>query len=112
MGTLGKGGIISVLEVREEIERLRVSWRPGSAEPREDLLATILDEDTIARLDLFESAQLSEVVRVCRSSRSMSDAGRKLFAVSRQKKRTANDADRLKKYLSRFGLTWADVSST
>ncbi len=33
-------------------------------------------------------------------------AGRTLFARSRAKKQSANDADRLRKYLARFGLTW------
>jgi transcriptional regulatory protein RtcR len=46
---------------------------------------------------------------VCRESKSLSDAGRKLFAVSRAKKAKSNDADRLKKYLARFGLRWEDV---
>jgi transcriptional regulatory protein RtcR len=39
----------------------------------------------------------------------MSAAGRTLFAASRAKKRSANDADRLRKYLDRFGLGWGDV---
>jgi sigma54-dependent transcription regulator len=34
------------------------------------------------------------------------EAGRRLFAVARQKKDNPNDADRLRKYLSRFGLSW------
>jgi transcriptional regulatory protein RtcR len=46
------------------------------------------------------------VVAVCRQSKSLSDAGRKLFGVSRAAKSKPNDADRLKKYLARFGLTW------
>jgi transcriptional regulatory protein RtcR len=33
-----------------------------------------------------------------------------LFAASREKKSTANDADRLRKYLARFGLDWAGVT--
>jgi len=39
----------------------------------------------------------------------MSDAGRKLFAASRLEKAKPNDADRLKKYLARFGLDWEQV---
>jgi transcriptional regulatory protein RtcR len=49
------------------------------------------------------------VIRVCRQSKSLSDAGRKLFAVSRNAKRQPNDADRLKKYLARFALSWGDL---
>jgi len=32
-----------------------------------------------------------------------------LFAASRQDKRTPNDADRLRKYLARFDLTFDDL---
>jgi len=46
---------------------------------------------------------------VCRASASLSEAGRRLFDVSRQEKAKVNDADRLRKYLARFGLDWARV---
>ena len=46
---------------------------------------------------------------MCRSSRSLSEAGRALFSVSRAKKARPNDADRLRKYLARFGLSWAEL---
>jgi transcriptional regulatory protein RtcR len=36
----------------------------------------------------------------------MAEAGRILFAVSRTAKKSANDADRLRKYLLRFELEW------
>lgn len=35
--------------------------------------------------------------------------GRRLFAVSRQEKKQSNDADRLRKYLARFGLSFEDL---
>lgn len=57
----------------------------------------------------FDLAELSEVVRVCVASRSLSEAGRKLFAVSRQAKAKPNDADRLRKYLARFNLDWQSL---
>jgi transcriptional regulatory protein RtcR len=60
-------------------------------------------------LDRFELPQLREVIRVCRASRSLSEAGRTLFAASRRKKSNPNDADRLRKYLARFGLSWGQV---
>ena len=41
---------------------------------------------------------------VCKSSRTLSEPGRKLFSVSRQKKDTANAADRLRKYLAEITL--------
>jgi len=39
----------------------------------------------------------------------LSHAGRFLFSASRQQKTSANDADRLRKYLARFGLDWKSV---
>ena len=59
--------------------------------------------------DLFDRLQLTSVVKICRESRSLSDAGRRLFGVSREKKASTNDADRLRKYLARFGLEWSQV---
>jgi len=61
-------------------------------------------------VDPFDRAQLEEVLRVSRGARSMSEAGRVLFAVSRTRKSSVNDADRLRKYLARYGLAWKDVS--
>jgi len=49
------------------------------------------------------------VIRVCLQSRSLSDAGRKLFAASRAKRKSENDADRLRKYLGRFQISWNDI---
>jgi transcriptional regulatory protein RtcR len=57
-------------------------------------------------LDPFDAVQLREVIRVCRGSRSLSEAGRRLFPVSRAGKESPNDADRLRKYLARFELTF------
>ena len=36
----------------------------------------------------------------------LADSGRRLFAASRSRKAAPNDADRLRKYLARFGLDW------
>ena len=63
----------------------------------------------IEGLDRFDRVQLEEVLRVCEGARSLSDAGRELFAASRAKKKAPNDADRLRKYLARFGLAWGDI---
>jgi transcriptional regulatory protein RtcR len=49
-------------------------------------------------------------VRVCRAAPSLSAAGRALFASSRAAKTSANDADRLRKYLARHGLDWKAVA--
>jgi transcriptional regulatory protein RtcR len=111
MATLARGGRITGDEVGEEVGRLLAAWRgPRCAGDEADSLSPVLSDEQIAKLDLFERVQLSTVVRVCRESSSLSEAGRTLFAVSRLSKAQPNDADRLRKYLARFGLTWADVA--
>lgn len=57
--------------------------------------------------DPFDRVQLAEVIRVCRRSRSLSEAGRTLFSASRSRRSSSNDADRLRKYLQRYGIDWA-----
>lgn len=69
-------------------------------------LERLLGTEALEQLDLFDRMQLESVVALCRQSKSLSDAGRKLFAASRLGKTKPNDADRLKKYLARFGLDW------
>ena len=105
MATLAPGGRITVESVDEEIARLRTSWSHGHA-PADDGVTLALGAEAAAELDPFDRVQLAEVLRVCRASRSLSDAGRTLFAASRAKKSSVNDADRLRKYLARFGLEW------
>ena len=108
MATLSDAGRISEASVEEEIERLRDTW--SGVGQGQDSLTGLLGE-AAGRLDLFDRAQLAAVIGVCRESASLSEAGRRLFSVSRQEKKQANDADRLRKYLARFGLDWARVSS-
>ena len=79
------------------------------ARTHDELLAEVLGEQRLAALDRFDRVQLAEVVRCCRRARSLSAAGRELFAVTRQKRATTNDADRLRKYLARFGLDHSAV---
>ena len=42
---------------------------------------------------------------------SAEDAGRQLFQASRQARSVVNDADRLRKYLLKFGLSWDRVAA-
>lgn len=110
MATLAPRGRIRVEEVEEEIVRLRESWqRPGTAasSTAESCDLEALLGPALADIDPFDRVQLAHVVVVCRRSKSLSDAGRELFAVSRAKRAIANDADRLKKYLARFNLDFA-----
>jgi len=97
------------VEVENEMARLKRDWSAGEVDPTADVLARVLTEEEIGAIDPFDRVQLAEVVRVCRESRSLSDAGRQLFCVSREKKKSANDADRLAKYLARFELNWQRI---
>ncbi|MDV0515583.1 RNA repair transcriptional activator RtcR [Citrobacter portucalensis] len=100
MATLAEQGRITLSLVEEEIALLKESWQITASQPE-------LNMD----IDLFDRRQLETVLEVCRRSASLSEAGRELFAVSRQKKANPNDADRLRKYLARFGLSWENVRS-
>ncbi|WES68105.1 RNA repair transcriptional activator RtcR [Superficieibacter sp. HKU1] len=100
MATLAEQGRITLDLVEEEIQRLKQHWQPSS-----QISLPAINEE----IDLFEQSQLETVIRVCRQCHSLSEAGRMLFAVSRQKKSNPNDADRLRKYLARFGLSWESV---
>jgi transcriptional regulatory protein RtcR len=111
MATFAPSGRINEAVVEEEIDRLKRTWSRGSGEDGgEALLAGLLGPERLAQIDLFDRAQLAAVVGVCRTSSSLSAAGRTLFAASRAQKTSANDADRLRKYLARFGLDWQSVT--
>jgi transcriptional regulatory protein RtcR len=112
MATLAVAGRISEADVREECERLRRLWQPQerhSDSTSEKALERVLSTEQIEKLDLFDRVQLAAVLNVCRECRSMAEAGRRLFAISRQARTSNNDSDRLKKYLARFGLGWDDI---
>jgi transcriptional regulatory protein RtcR len=105
MATLAEAGRITEDNVLEELARLRATWSNGSAA---DVCAEVLGDQADA-LDLFDRCQLNAVIAVCRAAGSLSEAGRKLFAVSREERKQANDADRLRKYLGRFGLRFDEI---
>jgi transcriptional regulatory protein RtcR len=110
MATLAPAGRISQREIEAEIARLRAAWSDAPANASDDdLLARHLGRDKLEEIDRFDRVQLAEVLRVCTAARSLSEAGRLLFAASRQRKSSSNDADRLRKYLQRFDLGWSDI---
>jgi transcriptional regulatory protein RtcR len=114
MATLAEAGRITDDIAEAEIKRLKRLWQHHmqAADTQEVDLARIMGSEAAAQLDLFDAMQLQAVIGLCRRCRSMSDAGRKLYAVSRDAKAKPNDADRLKKYLAKFGLDWDTVSSS
>jgi transcriptional regulatory protein RtcR len=107
MATFAAGGRITADIVDGETVRLKSSWSLAATEPPSNELDVVLSESVRSTIDPFDRVQLAEVLRVCRSSRNLSEAGRQLFSISRTKKGTTNDADRLRKYLARFGLDWS-----
>lgn len=110
MGTLAPRGRISTEEVQEEIQRLRESWRrPGGADATLPDLLEVLGPERLDEIDEFDRVQLAHVVAVCKSSRNLSEAGRRLFSATRKKRAITNDSDRLKKYLAKWGLAFQDI---
>lgn len=110
MATLAPGGRIDLPTVEEEITRLRKTWTATTrAATTEELVTELLGHARANDLDRFDRIQLEDTLQVCRQSTTLSQAGRTLFAISRQHKRSRNDTDRLRKYLARFNLTWDDI---
>jgi transcriptional regulatory protein RtcR len=110
MATLADGGRISTGLVDAEIQRLQWLWQPAEQAPASDVdLDALLPSEVAATLDLFDRMQLEAVAGVCRESQTLSEAGRRLFDRSRTQRSVVNDADRLRKYLLKFGLSWDAV---
>jgi transcriptional regulatory protein RtcR len=108
MAVLAERGRVTVEMVEAEIATLRAQWQAGRVGTDDAVLSDVgLQPES---LDEFDRAQLTAVIRACRESASLSAAGRRLFAVTRAEKASQNDADRLRKYLGRFGLDWASVT--
>lgn len=118
VATLADHGRIGIALVQAEMQRLRWQWQsqPGQTHgaigvgvSAQTALTSSLDDllgASAGSLDTFDRMQLQSVITVCRQHASISDAGRELFNVSRQQRRVINDADRLRKYLLKFGLDW------
>jgi transcriptional regulatory protein RtcR len=106
MATLAEDGRITLDVVKDEIERLQSSWQPEQSHSH---LESLLTAEKLADIDLFDRLQLDAIITTCRSCATLAEAGRKLFAASRTRRRAVNDSDRLKKYLARFNLDWASL---
>ena len=108
--TLAPRGRITRAMVDEEIDTLTRDWTTASADDDHRLLSEVLGPEAARDIDPFDKVQLAQVIRTCRASPSISAAGRSLFAISRDKRKTRNDADRLRKYLGRFELDWDRIA--
>lgn len=97
--------------VNDEIARAqRMSATRHNAKEYADDLAKLLGNDYSLRFDDFDLVQLAHVIKVCRTSDSMADAAKKLYAVSLKAKTSSNNTDRLSKYLAKFGLKFKVIS--
>lgn len=110
MATLAPSGRITLEGVEAEIARLCAAWQvPTRMSSDAAWCARLLGPERLAALDMFDQMQLTGVLAVCRQWHTLSEAGRALFGASRLHKTTVNDADRLRKYLARFGLDWQQI---
>jgi transcriptional regulatory protein RtcR len=112
MATLSSGGRIGIETVEKEIERLKKQWKKASQETAKEhggVLECYFEREEVEKIDIFDRIQLAEVIRICRDSNTLTEAGRRLFQYSRTQKNSTNDASRLQKYLARFGLNWGRI---
>ena len=106
---LAPRGRVTLAMVEREIAELRAAWAATERDDDARLVASLLGERA-AEVDPFDRAQLAAVARACRAAPTLSAAGRALFRASRERRASRNDADRLRKYLARWDLAWADVA--
>jgi transcriptional regulatory protein RtcR len=113
MATLANGGRITEDSVTGEIQRLRYDWSSFQQETSlasDTLLREVVADEVLAGIDHFDRVQLAEVLRVCRHAKSLAEAGRTLFNVSRTQRASSNDSHRLRVYLQKYGLTFGDLA--
>jgi len=111
LGTLSDGGRINTDLVKEEIGRLRLKWRtnqPSNKQPIEKA-RKILGEERFSRLDLYDQIILAGITEVCSSSDTMAEAGRTLFNVSRENRKSTNDSHRIRQLLEKYGVSFSTI---
>lgn len=110
MAVLSDNGVITCNDVNKEFSYLYNKWQNTDEDKKDDYPAAkkILGND-FNNYDLFDIAQLECVLNICHNSKTMADAGRKLFSESIKRKKSNNNTDRLKKYLSTFNISWTDI---
>ena len=116
MGVLSEGGRIDEDNVAQEIERLRNDWSEGQAkvDSQERSMASkvesLIGSQASSELDLYDHILIDGIAEVCANSRSMAEAGRKLFNHSRTQKASTNDSHRIKQILDKYGISFQDLS--
>ena len=121
MGTLAQDGEIRPSDVEREISRMNstqtieavtVPTPPPLIQPspeEDPYLKSLLGSGYSERLDAIEIATLKYVLDICRTSTSAAEAGRRLYNVSRENRTTANDSDRIAKFLKTYNLRFSQV---
>lgn len=112
MATLSDGGRITESIVRDEWTRLLSAWQTYAADSTQHSDIKVIKDvigDAVEAMDAFDIPQLACVIRECRKAPTIAEAGRKLFSYSRKNKSTGNDSDRLRKYLSKFDISWKNI---
>lgn len=100
-------GVMDHGVARREVLHLNASWE--ASDPGRSRVERVLGLAASRDLDRVDRAALEEVLLVCSATTSMAEAGKLLFAKSRERRSTLNDSDRMKKYLARYGLDWAQI---
>lgn len=116
MVTLSENGIITTQNVVEEIERLNVSWglknNVNLDDSKEfDKSTFLLGNDDILSLSKIDLMVLEETINVCITSKSASEAARRLYANINNVDLSQNPSGRLNKYLGKFNLSYKIISN-
>jgi transcriptional regulatory protein RtcR len=120
MGTLSDGGRITTAVVDEEIQRLKRKWQTShfsgnhnhsaSNNPR-TIIEPLLGTRYCDTMDYYDQLKLASLIQACKNASSMAEAGRKLFNISRDSKKSVNDSHRVKQLLSKYQLSFSDIKS-
>ncbi|STZ04429.1 Nitrogen assimilation regulatory protein [Moraxella equi] len=109
LATLANDGKINEILVDDEIGRLQTLWADDDIKDDVGINPALLAKINAQDLDEFDKMQLLNVITLCQSHPNMASAGRALFNHSRLNKANANDSDRLRKYLGKFGVSWGEI---
>ncbi len=102
-------GRITVELVKDEIIRLKQSWRKKTVNSENQNLERLFTKNKLSTIDLVDQLLLRAILPICNSSKNMAEAGRILYSHSRTQRKQTNDTDRLSKLLKKFGLTWNTI---
>lgn len=115
LATLAEGGRITEEDVKVEVAALtkaHPSKKQVTATRGYAYALKVFGESGLQEMDLVDIAQAEVILQVLARTPSMAEAGRELFAVSRSKRATTNDTDRIRKFLTGHGLEYAGVKQT